>query len=317
MSFLFIIVGFLLLIKSADILIDSGVSLAKIFSVPASVIGFTVIAFGTSAPELVIGIFSGLRQANMITLGDIIGSNIANVALIIGITAFIKPVPIDGGILFREIPIYFGVQALFILLLLMGGVLSRSDAILLLLFFCGYLVYLYLQTTNLEEYIDEYAEEKVEKRTEKLRISKVLGWLTVSLIGTIAGGSLVVSGSTQIAELFGLSDALIGTTIVAIGTSLPELTTSLTASYKGEQAISIGNIMGSNVFNILLVLGVSSYIHPIPYSSELTADLFVLVFSAVALFLLAFSRRQVSRKGGALLFGFYLVYIFYKVFTVI
>ena len=191
MSFFLLILGFAALIKSADILIDSASKLAKMFAIPSFIIGFSVVAFGTSAPELVIGIFSGVSQSNLITLGDVIGSCIANIALIIGITAVIRPLAIDKSVLYREIPLSFCVQLLLLGMLIIGGVLSRIDAVILLVLFVVFLLYVFNRSKSLGIIGEENEENTTEAASKKSKL-KLVGLLIISIIGVIIGGNLTL-----------------------------------------------------------------------------------------------------------------------------
>ena len=312
MNFLLLAIGFAALIKSADILIDSASKLAKIFGIPSFIVGFSVIAFGTSAPELVIGIFSGIGQSNLITLGDVIGSCIANIALITGLTAVIRPLTIDKSVLYTEIPLSFGVQLLLFGALFIGGVLSRIDAIILLILFAAFLFYIFRRSKSLG-----LAAEESENTTEAGGAAKVkpIILLIVSIIGVLIGGNLVVNSSTAIAHRFGMSDVLIGSTIVALGTSLPELVTSIVAALKKQSDIAVGNIIGSNIFNILFVLGVSSLIHPIPKTPGISTDILFMLSATLIVFFIPLRRKEVSGIGGILLLLFYSSFMVYKVLS--
>ncbi len=312
MSFFLLILGFAVLIKSADILIDSASKLARMFAIPSFIIGFSVVAFGTSAPELVIGIFSGLSQSNLITLGDVIGSCIANIALIIGVTAIIRPLAIDSSVLYKEIPLSFGIQLLLFCMIIIGGVLSKIDAVILLILFAVFLFYIFSRSKNLG-IANEENESSTETTTKNPKI-KLAGLLIISITGVIIGGNLVVNSSTAIAHRFGLSDVLIGSTIVALGTSLPELVTSIVAALKRQSDIAIGNIIGSNIFNILFVLGVSSLIHPIPKTPGITIDISIMLFATLLAFFIPLRCKTISRLGGIILLALYVSFMIYKVF---
>ncbi len=367
MSFVLLIVGFVLLIKCADILIDSAARLAHLLAIPSFIIGFSIIAFGTSAPELAIGIFSGIREANQITLGDVIGSCIANIALIIGITSIIHSLHIEKSILYKDIPISFAVQLLLAVLLLSDGVLSRIDAAVLLALFVAFLAYIFKRSRELRPASEEAAPEQIEKtalagedlpglgrmeRAEeegeaeeaaeaaeaeeaeelieaamemdesKLKdpvevkehsVIKLAGWIAVSLVGIIGGGNLIVNSSTEIARMFGLSDVLIGLTVVAIGTSLPELVTSVVAALRKQSDIAVGNIIGSNIFNVLFVLGASALIHPIPTVGGIAADFAFMLAATCCIFILSLRRKRVGKAGGIALLVLYAAFMAFKI----
>ena len=324
MNFVYLVIGFILLIKGADWLVVSASKLAKSFGVPTLIIGLSVVAFGTSAPESAVGIFSGIKHTNQITLGDVTGSSIANVALIIGITALLAPLAVDKSIIKKEIPMSLGIQVLFFILAAIGSILSRFDGILLIIVFAIFLFYLWYSAKHTHLDIIELdetqkcdnPEEAVSNQIDiKYRLKLVL-FLLIGLAGLILGGNLVVDSSVGIAHTFGLSEALIGVTIVALGTSLPELVTCVLATLRKECDIAVGNIIGSNIFNILFVLGLSSIIYPIPVIGGAYIDMIVMLLSTILLFGLAVSKKTVTRFGGAILVVFYITFILYKVFTI-
>lgn len=294
-------------------MIDSASKLAKIFSIPPFIVGLTVIAFGTSTPELVIGIFSGIGKHNLITLGDVIGSCIANIALIIGVTAIIRPLSINSSVLYKEIPISFFAQALLWVMLAIGGVLSRIDSILLLFFFAAFLYYT-LNRSKTSELSQADDTQPSSKKNEDSKL-KLAVMLAISIGGVILGGSLIVNSSTDIAQIFGLSDVLIGATIVALGTSLPELITSITAALKKESDLAIGNIIGSNIFNILFVLGVSALINPIPQTEGIYVDIAFMLLATVSAFVIPLKSKAISRPGGISLFILYALFMVYKLIS--
>lgn len=322
MNFVYLAIGFALLIKGADWLVDSAAKLAKLFGVPSLIIGLSVVAFGTSAPEATVGIFSGIKHTNAITLGDVVGSSITNIALIIGISAILLPLPVDKSILKKEIPMSFGIQVLFFGLAMVGGILSRLDGIILLVLFLIFLIYLWKSIGNPsnEKPGEEATSEKGQEGTEdsngiKYKLKLVL-FLIIGLACLIFGGNLVVDSSVGIAHAFGLSEALIGVTIVALGTSLPELVTCVVAAYRKESDIAVGNIIGSNIFNILFVLGLSSTISPIQVTNEINLDIAAMLLSTILLFLLAAFRKRLSRISGLVLVCFYILFLVYKIVAV-
>ncbi len=310
MSFVLLILGFVILIKSADILITSASKLAIMFSVPPFIIGFSVVAFGTSAPELVIGIVSGIQESNLITLGNIIGSCLSNFALIMGITAIIHPLVVNKLILHKELPITFGVQLALLTMLLVGNRLSRLDGIILVLLFIIFLLYIYTRSKKIVVDDVDIPPEESLKRSSKIKLAAML---LVSIAGVIWGGNLVVNSSIEIAHIFGLSEVLIGVTIVAFGTSLPELVTSIMAATKKQSDLALGNIIGSVIFNILLVLGISSIISPIPQTSDINIDMFIMLSVTLLSFIISYRKKQVSRFGGISLLTFYIAFIAFKV----
>ncbi|WP_010249871.1 calcium/sodium antiporter [Acetivibrio cellulolyticus] len=320
----YLIIGFILLIKGADWLVDSASKLARSFGVPALVIGLSVVAFGTSAPEATIGIFSGITHTNAITLGDVIGSSIANIALIIGVSALLSPLSVDKSVLNKEIPMSFVIQVVFLILAIIGALLARVDGIILL---CGFALFLYYlwhsakrSTAELIEENELQKKENTDKEEDKhfalkYRLKLVI-FLAIGLACLIFGGNMVVESSVGLAHAFGLSEALIGITIVAFGTSLPELVTCVVAAVKKESDIAVGNIIGSNIFNVLFVLGISSVINPIKITSEVYWDFGVMLLSTLLLSGLALFRKKITRFGGAVLLGFYILFVAFKVVTI-
>lgn len=297
--------GFMMLIKGADWFVDGAASLAGKFGIPQLVIGLTIVAMGTSAPEAAVSISSALKGNVGITIGNVIGSNIMNILLILGIASIIIPVAVQKSTKQYEIPFVIAVTVLLAALGLSDGTISRLDGLVLWIFFLGYLFYLFRMATKGEASI-----EVVENQIDKV-------WKMVLLI--FVGGGLIVWGSdvtvdaaSNLASLFGMSDRIIGLTIVAFGTSLPELITSVTAAKKGNADIAIGNIVGSNIFNILFVVGTAALITPVIYPASFLADSIVAVLSAVLLLVCVFNRENKLKKGGGMIMlAAYLAYFGY------
>jgi cation:H+ antiporter len=271
-----LIIGFIILIKGADFFVDGASSIAKIAKMPTLLIGLTIVAFGTSAPEAAVSINAAIRGSNDIAIGNIVGSNIFNLLIAVGISAIIRPIIVQKTTIIKEYPLsIYSVAVLIILSLdsIFSGsetnILTRGDGIILLLGFGVFLFYL-IEMAVLSKEADDEVEEIV-----KLPLSKSILFSVLGLIGVVFGGDMVVSASTEIALKLGMSETLVGLTIVAVGTSLPELVTSVTAARKGESDIAIGNIIGSGLFNIFFILGVSATIHPIGVSSKLIFDFYI------------------------------------------
>ncbi len=310
--FLFVI-GFVILIKGAGLLVDGASSLAKRFKVSDIVIGLTIVAFGTSAPELVVNIFASFAGSNEIAIGNIFGSNISNIFLILGITALICPITVKKGTIYKEIPFnLLGVLMLGVALndIIFDGavlsVLSRADGLMLIGFFIIFLYY----TFGIERVSDDETG-----KVKKYSLTPSLLMIAGGMLGLTFGGKWIVDGAIDIAMRFGMSEAFIGLTIVAIGTSLPELATSVVAARKGRVDIAIGNVVGSNVFNVLWILGLSSIIRPIVFSSELNIDLLVVIASTILLFIFMHTTKphRIDRKAGLMFVLSYMVYIVYLV----
>lgn len=313
MTFILLIVGFILLIVGANYFVDASSSIARIFKIPSMIIGLTIVAFGTSSPELAVNISAILKGSTNIAIGNVVGSNIVNILLILGITAIIKPVNLSTNTLKKEFPfLLISTLALYILALDIfksGPIseLSRFDGVILLILFCIFFYYLITSTISSNQSSENAKEEPIKKASlPKSIIISILG-----LAGIIFGGDLVVNQSVIIARNFGISERIIGLTIVAIGTSLPELVTSVIAATKNESEIAIGNILGSNIFNILFILGVSASIRVLPVDNVNYLDIIVLVFATIITYILSITKKKVSRYEGTFLSIFYIAYIAY------
>lgn len=311
MTYILLLLGFVFLIKGADLLVGGASSIAKRFSVSNLVIGLTIVAFGTSAPELFVNLFASFSGTADIAIGNIVGSNIANTLLILGVAAVIYPLAVSKGTAWKEIPLSLLAMVLLVVMAndmyVDGGVvnaLSRSEGIVLISFFVVFLYYTFGIAKN----------QSQEQETEEVSVYPV--WKSVGLIvlggaGLVVGGNWIVSGATYIASMFGLSDALIGLTVVAVGTSLPELATSAVAAYKKNADIAIGNVVGSNIFNIFWILGLSSLIKPLPFNSAINFDLTVALGASVLLFLWVFIGRKYTlhRWQGVIFILAYIAYV--------
>lgn len=310
---IFILLGFILLLKGADFLVDGSSALAAKMSISEIVIGLTIVAFGTSSPELLVNIFASLKDQPNVAFGNIVGSNIVNILLILGVSGIIYPIQIEKNTVWREIP--FSLLAVFALFLMCNDMyfnntenfLSRGDGLVFLLFFIIFLTY-------------SFGIPKVESRDKpeikELSNLKIILLIVGGLVGLIFGGKLVVENTVYLARRLMVSEKLIGLTIVSIGTSLPELLTSTVAAYKKKSDIAIGNIVGSNIFNIFFILGISAVIKPLPFQSVLNVDLIVLIMVSLILFLTMFTgkKHSLDRWEAGLLV---LLYILYTVYLVI
>lgn len=300
--------GFIVLIKGADWLVSGASSLAKKHKVSDLAIGLTVVAFGTSAPEMVVNVFASLQQHQEIVFGNIIGSNNFNLFVILGIAGLITPLVVQSSTVRREIPLSFiAVILLFFLandfLLPDRQVISRFDGLILLAMFGLFILYVYRQLkadpAEMEDFDLVHSHGKI--------------WLLIllGLAGLVIGGRLVVTSAIEMATALGVSEKIIGLTIVAAGTSLPELATSVVAALKKNNDIAVGNIIGSNIFNIFLILGVSSLIRPLGYDASFNTDLYLLALGTVVLLLFMFTgkKRKLDRWEAALLLAAYIVYM--------
>lgn len=307
-SVLIIVAGFVLLIKGADWLVTGASALAKKHNVSDLVIGLTIVSFGTSAPELVVNTVASVNQHSDIVFGNILGSNVVNLFLILGLSGLIYPITVHSNTVWREIPI--SILAVVVLYVLSNGyvltganILSRIDGIVLLAFFAGFLYYIYLQMKT--DRLD--AGEVILKQMSNMKIWMLI---IIGLIGLVIGGKLVVDNAVKIATLLGVSQKIIGLTIVAIGTSLPELMTSVVAALKKNSDIAIGNVIGSNIFNIFLILSVSSLINPVQFNPSFNTELLLLAVGTLVLFIAMFTggRKKLDRWEGAVMLGIYLAY---------
>jgi cation:H+ antiporter len=303
--------GFFLLIKGSDWLVGGASALAQRFNVSDLSIGLTIVAFGTSAPELVVNTFAAYHGHHEIVLGNIIGSNIFNIYVILGIAGLITPLVIQSGTVSKEIPFSLFAIVLFYIIsndfnFSHSGMISRFDGFILLIFFGLFLCYVYKQMkTNI-----------VRKETDQIHFSllKITVLIIAGLAGLIAGGRLIVVNAVQIAQATGVSEKIIALTIVAAGTSLPELATSVVAAVKKNNDIAVGNIIGSNIFNIFFIVGVSSVIRPAKYDKVFNSDICFLSFGTIILLIAMFTghRKKLDRwEAGVflLLFGGYLIYM--------
>jgi cation:H+ antiporter len=286
---LLIIVGFLLLIKGADWMVNGASALAKKNNISDLAIGLTIVAFGTSAPEMVVNIIASYENHSDIVFGNVIGSNNFNLFVVLGIVGLIFPVTVQSTTVWKEIPISFvAVLVLFILtnnfLFQESNILSRADGSILFVLFCLFLFYVYKQLKN--------DIPKTTTSKENLSNIKIWGFILIGLIGLIIGGKLVVNSAIEIATELGLSEKIIGLTIVASGTSLPELVTSVVAAFKKNSDIAVGNIIGSNIFNIFFILSLSAFVNPIEYSIDFNNDIYLLGAGTLFLFVAMFTGRK-------------------------
>jgi cation:H+ antiporter len=314
-----LIVGFILLIKGADFLVDGASSFAKRFGVSDLMIGLTIVAFGTSAPELVVTLQSALNGTTDIAIGNILGSNIANILLILGVCALVRPLLVQRTTTWKEIP--FSLLGAIMLLVLvndayftsgMANTISRADGIVFLGFF---VIFLYYVFGSAKDTTSEASGEDVE--TTKLRPLPVAGGLVLGgLALLVLGGKWVVESAVTLATLWGMSEAVIGLTVVAVGTSLPELATSLVAVKKGKVDIAIGNVVGSNIFNIFWVLGFTALFVPLPFTVSSNMDVYMVLISSALLFTWMFvgTKHVLQRWQGIVFLVLYVSYIAYLVF---
>jgi cation:H+ antiporter len=315
--FLILVIGFIFLIKGADFLIDGSATIAKKFKISDLVIGLTVVAFGTSAPELVVSVLSNIRGDSEIAISNILGSNIANIWLILGAAAIVYPLKVVSSTVWKEIPLALLAVVLVGIMAsdnLIDGqafsVLSRIDGLVLLSFFVIFIYY----TFGIAKSGDEGQQGGEE--IKQLSLFKSISFVILGLIGLVVGGKLVVDNAILIAQSFGVSSTLIGLTIVAIGTSLPELATSVIAAFKKKADIAVGNVVGSNIFNVFMVLGISSTIGPLTFQSRNLIDTGVAIVVAISLFMFMFigKRQLLQRWQGGFFLLLYFSYIAFSVY---
>lgn len=304
------IAGFVLLVKGADLLVDGAASVAKKFNIPNLVIGLTIVAFGTSAPELVVNVLSSLSGSTDIAIGNIIGSNIANVFLILGAAAVVYPLTVQRSTTWREIPMSLLAAAMVGLMANdividkgASNVITRIDGFVLLSFFIIFLYYIY----GIAKAGNGYVAEKVEE----MRIGRSLLFIGGGLVALVVGGKWIVDGAVVIAEFMGISQSVIGLTVVAVGTSLPELATSVVAAYRKHADIAIGNVVGSNIFNVFWIMGISATIHPLPLQPGSNYSIGIMAFASILLFAVLFigKKHMMERWQGALFLVIYAAYI--------
>ena len=316
-NLLLVAIGFVLLIKGADFLVNGASSLAKRFNISDIAIGLTVVAMGTSAPELVVNLISGGKESHELVFGNIIGSNIFNIFLILGVSSVIYPLTVQRNALWKEVPYSLIATIMFFILvndaIFFGkdyGYLGLWDGIILLTMFCAFILYIFL---NLQRHPDSESEEIVIYSSVKTTVMIVLG-----IIGLVFGGEMIVSNAVDIAQYYEVSQKLIGLTIVAAGTSLPELATSAVAAFHKKSDLAVGNIVGSNIFNLLLVLGMTAIVHhPLQYNEILNIDLYLVMIGTFLLFIFMFTfdKYKLDRAEGIFyLIGFvgYMYYLFVR-----
>ena len=321
MSYIFLIVGFFLLIKGADIFVSGASNISKKLGIPSVIVGLTIVSLGTSAPELAVSAISSLEGSNEIAVGNVLGSNLFNTLMVLGVTTIIMALTIKKSEVKRDFSINILVTILLLLLTfttLLGGkdnYISRLDGIVLLIGCISYITYLILSVKKGKVSSENVQEELALESTNEISIFKSIFKLVIGVAGIVIGGQIVVDSATSIATSLGMSEKLVGLTIVAIGTSLPELVTSVVAAIKGEEDIALGNILGSNIFNILLIIGLSSAISPIAVSSNLIFDFVFLIVVTLIIGIMIFinksEEKRFGKKEGIILVVFYVIYMIY------
>jgi cation:H+ antiporter len=316
LTYILFVIGFVLLISGANILVEGSASIAKKLNISSIVIGLTIVAFGTSAPELIVNIFASVQGNTEIAIGNILGSNIVNILLILGVSSIIYPLATKENTVWKEIPLSLLAAILLGVMvndtLIDGGTfsgLTRIDGIVFLAFFIIFLYYTFG--------ISKVSGENTDLEIKEMSYMKSSLYIVGGLLGLVFGGKWIVDGAIKIAEGFNVSQSLIGLTVVAIGTSLPELATSAVAAYKKQSDIAIGNVVGSNIFNIFWILGFSSVINPLPFSKDSVIDIIMTIVASLILFLIMFigKKHTVERWQGVIMILIYIGYVAYLIGT--
>lgn len=321
MSYIFLIVGFFLLIKGADIFVAGAAAISKKLGIPSVIVGLTIVSLGTSAPELAVSVISSIKGNNEIAVGNVLGSNLFNTLMVLGVTTIIMTLTIKKRDVKRDFTINLAVTTLFLFLtfngLLVGkdNYISRLDGIVLLIGCISYITYLIWSVKRNKTSNGNVSEEIAVEEINEISIPRSVVKLVIGIAGIVIGGQIVVDSATVIATSLGMSEKLVGLTIVAIGTSLPELVTSVVAAIRGEEDIALGNILGSNIFNILLIVGMSSAISPILVSTNLIFDFIFLIIATVIIAIMIFmndkEEKHFGKKEGIVLVLLYIAYMIY------
>lgn len=302
-----LIVGFILLLKGADYFVEGASKIADRFGIPQLVIGLTIVAFGTSAPEAAISISSAVKGSTGIAIGNIVGSNIMNILVILGLTSCITVLHVAKSTVNFEIPFVIFITSILVLIGAWKGELGLMSGIIFWVLFIIFFIYLIKMAKNGQPV------EEDENNGKKDSVFKLILITVFGMAAIVWGSDLTVDSASEIAKFFGMTERLIGLTIVAFGTSLPELITSVTAGIKGKADIAIGNIVGSNIFNILFVLGTTSLIKPVPYDDKFVIDGIIAIFAAVLLFLGVFRKKELRRGTGIIMLVCYVGYFVYLI----
>lgn len=300
-----LLVGFVFLIKGSDFFVDGASSIASILKVPTLIVGLTIVAMGTSAPEAAVSITSSLTGSNAMAVSNVIGSNLFNMLMVIGIAALLSELLMEKKVLEKDLPFLVGITLLFAIFLFIGWDINNIEGIILILIMVAYIIYLVRDARKSKE------ASEVEK--PKFSLPKSILLIVVGLVGIVLGGDLVVDSASAIAIAFGMSETLVGLTIVAIGTSLPELVTSITALKKGENQLVIGNVIGSNIFNILFVLGASSAISAIPIDSSMMIDVVFMIVVTILCFIFGKTQDKYDKKEGIILIVLFIAYMAFAI----
>jgi len=310
-SVILIVVGFAMLIYGANLLVDGSSNVAKKFHIPEIIIGLTIVSIGTSMPELFVSITSALDGFPDMAIGNVIGSNVANLLLILGMSSIVNSIAFKRETRLIEIPMCLFITVVFMIICNMGQDVSRIDAAFLVALFVLFIIYTIIMAKKGQQFDKEDGQEETNEETTKTNTLKDIVSIILGVVLLKLGGDFTVENAVNIANIFNWSEKLISVTILAVGTSLPELVTSVSAAFKGNSDIAIGNILGSNIFNMLLIIGVSALISPITYNLSYNRDMIILLVATVvlALFPLIPPKNQMSRMNGSIYFAMYVGYL--------
>ena len=300
-----LLVGFVFLIKGSDFFVDGASSIASLLKIPTIIVGLTIVALGTSAPEAAVSITSSLTGSNALAVSNVIGSNLFNMLMVIGISALLSNLVMEKSVLEKDLPFLVGITLLWAIFIIIGWDITNIEGIILLIILVTYIALLVYNTRK--------SGEATEVEEPKFTLPKSIIFILVGLAGIVLGGDLVVDSASAIAIALGMSETLVGLTIVAIGTSLPELVTSITALRKGENQLVIGNVIGSNIFNILFVLGASSAISAIPLDSSMLIDVLFMLAVTVLCFIFGKTQEKYDKKEGVILIVLFVVYMAFAI----
>ncbi len=311
LSIFLIIIGFALLVKGADFLVEGSSSIAKKFHIPEIIIGLTIVSIGTSMPELFVSLTSALEGHTDMSMGNVIGSNIANLLLILGLSTVIRPIKFQKETRLIEMPMCLILTIIFMIFCNTGEGISKIEAIILLILFIIFIVYTIIMGKKGEQFDKEGTIIELQTEDNKISVLKSIIFIILGIIGLKVGGDLTVDNALIVARHFNISEKIISLTILAIGTSLPELVTSVTAAIKGNSDIAIGNIIGSNIFNMLLIIGVSAFINPILYNTSYNLEMVILILGILllSLFPIIPPKNQMNRLNGLIYLIMYVVYM--------
>ena len=314
LAILFLVIGFVFLVKGADIFVEGSSSIAKKFKVPSIIIGLTIVAMGTSLPEAAVSVTASIANKNALAVSNVIGSNIFNLMMVIGVCAIMTPVAVNKATLKRDFPFSVICAILLLVLGLIGPMsLGHADGVIFLILFAGFIGLMIRSAMKASKEGNAVASEEIEA-AEEIKIMPVwksLLFIVIGAVGIIIGGDVVVDSASNIAAKFGMSQTLIGLTIVSVGTSLPELVTSIVAARKNEADMALGNAIGSNVFNILFVLGIAGAISPMAFLTENVIDIVILVVFSLIVWLFAWTKKEIKRGEGLIMVLLYVLYVVY------